>query len=521
MRIAKLILIISVAFAGWAQAATTAVSPAPKSMKYFSDPKSISLKSETLTYLQTVASRHHLEFYSEPKGLLIDALMTDEKLERAILITANHKLNPEDLNKVYSHYYGFFSHVSIYGQQIGIFFINFSDQEAQNAVLGIQKDLKISRIFSSFIPAAQAELNSETARIQSSSQKASAQPERSLGFILGQSFLGCGKGILIGLNDLARSPWDAVVSAAKGTQSLREDPNAFWNRSVQEFQELGEVVAHFWEYLGKKKQSFLAKSPKEKNEILCGWVGAPALVGAAGKAAQAAGYFESKAPVLTKAETKVGKNLLSIFRGTKNEAALANRQVLNELNSTAIANDNPKRLSGLEKVELDELFKRIKDNPVTAICNRDKYDPKNIGIGFCFGRAIAAHIEALRMGLAKGSIKKAWAVGELNSDEGPWRYHVTTVVRGTDGTWWALDTLLNSPVTIEDWYGKMKSFDAAGDMRLFVSEPQRFGPDSAKKYSPKQFSHPGYNNFFNDLMDSFQKEAKEVLQKAQAKPGHP
>lgn len=517
MRLVGSVLFILITSLGPAWAASSVASSVPKSMSYFSDSKKISLKSETLIYLQTLATQQHLDFYSGPKGLLVDALMTDEKMERAILITANRKTNPEFLHKVYSHYYGYFAHLSIYGQQIGMFFINFSDQEAQNAVLGIQKDLKASRIFSSLVPTAQAQVNAEIARIRTSTTPSSTNSEPSLNFILGQSFLGCGKGLLIGLNDLARSPWDALVLAAKGTKSLHDDPKAFWNRSVQEFYELGDTLSHFWEYLGKKKKSFLSKSPKEKNEILCGYVGAPALVGAAGKAAQAAGYFQSKAPVLKKAEAKAVKNMFRVYRGTEQEAAFANRRALNELDATIVSHDNPKRLPGLEKAEMDELFARIRDNPVTAICNRKKYDPKNIGIGFCFGRAIAAHIEALRMGLAKESIKKVWAVGDLVDEEGAWSYHVTTIVRATDGTWWAIDPLMKSAIPVEEWYGRMQAIDTTGDMRIFITNAKRFGPGRQNKYSPQQLNDKLYNGFFNDLMDHFQKETKEVMEKAKEK----
>ena len=123
----------------------------------------------------------------------------------------------------------------------------------------------------------------------------------------------------------------------------------------------------------------------------------------------------------------------------------------------------------------------------------------------------------MKSGLDKSQIRKVWAVGELDSVNGHWHYHVATVVRDTSGRWWAIDQILNKPVLLEDWYAKMKSFDVQGNVKLFSTKAEKFFPTSSE--SPRtiqrnaqsgdmeaqssRYLNRYFDGFFKDLMTTF------------------
>ena len=116
---------------------------------------------------------------------------------------------------------------------------------------------------------------------------------------------------------------------------------------------------------------------------------------------------------------------------------------------------------------------------------------------------MTAHLELLNSGVQKDKIRKLWAVGSFQAGGNNWRYHVTTIVKGDDGQWWAIDPIFGTPVSAKEWYRKMKGFDVGGDMILFTSEAKRFGPSSPDQYNRPHLNLDAYNNYFNDLLKSY------------------
>jgi hypothetical protein len=109
--------------------------------------------------------------------------------------------------------------------------------------------------------------------------------------------------------------------------------------------------------------------------------------------------------------------------------------------------------SGLDEPQRDRLFDLTLRHPVARAEALPHYDPTG-AIGFCFGRAMAAHLIARRFGLAEGAIRKLFVLGdmrELGATKTQWRFHVTTVVAGTDGAWYAVDPILYHVRPISDW----------------------------------------------------------------------
>lgn len=176
------------------------------------------------------------------------------------------------------------------------------------------------------------------------------------------------------------------------------------------------------------------------------------------------------------------------------------------------------RFGSLSQAQIEELYHQASTDPVADYSKVKRYDPDG-SFGFCWGRAMNAHLYALRMGLAKESIRKIWAVGTMKYNRIFWRYHVTTIVRRNDGTWMAIDPEYNKPITIREWYREVKAMDTDDKLQFYTSEARRYGPDSSDTYTnhqldPKKFdprARDYYNGYFRDLLAQSREEAREIM----------
>jgi hypothetical protein len=108
--------------------------------------------------------------------------------------------------------------------------------------------------------------------------------------------------------------------------------------------------------------------------------------------------------------------------------------------------DRPATKTALTKKERQEIFNEVSRHRVASLAQLDKYDPTG-EIGFCFGRAMATHLIARKHGLAEESVRKLFVIGDLRQSENPeWRFHVTTLVRGEEGGWFAIDPIMEFPI---------------------------------------------------------------------------
>jgi hypothetical protein len=168
-----------------------------------------------------------------------------------------------------------------------------------------------------------------------------------------------------------------------------------------------------------------------------------------------------------------------------------------------ITNSTPNRAGEIDLTVARQIYRGVKNHPVASLDHIYKYDPEG-GIGFCFGRAMTVHLEALYRGVSNSAIKKLWALGSLASGETSWRYHVTTLIKGPDTTWYAIDPIFPGVMTAEQWYQRMKGdFDHVnGKMKLYVTDASKFGP-AGGKYHPMGLDDAIYNDYFDDLMKSY------------------
>jgi hypothetical protein len=204
------------------------------------------------------------------------------------------------------------------------------------------------------------------------------------------------------------------------------------------------------------------------------------------------------------------QDLFNIPRGTSEQASAANEAVMSDLKAWPKESSGSRRAPHLTAPQIQEVYRAVDSNGAADLYKLPNYDPKG-NMGFCFGRAVAAHIEALRSGIDRAQVRKVWAVGDFKSGNVNWRYHVATVVRDASGKWIAVDPIFGGPLPLGAWYLRMKAYEnptGPQNMRLFTTNAERFGPSATDKYSPIQMGtgkNPDgvYRGFFKDMMQSF------------------
>lgn len=189
-----------------------------------------------------------------------------------------------------------------------------------------------------------------------------------------------------------------------------------------------------------------------------------------------------------------------------NASQLQELNSMNTLDAPPFTGDQNRKAS-LSRSEADELYRRVSTNPVASLFAVSKYDPKNSGIGYCFGRAMTGHLEALfNMNVKNSSIRKLFAMGSLITGSTKWGWHVTTIVKSSEGGWWAIDPIYGSVCTVDQWYQWMLTrFNPSHDLVLLHDNAMRLGP-SSDRYALRQINHPDYNNYFKDLLGIYKEK---------------
>jgi hypothetical protein len=159
-----------------------------------------------------------------------------------------------------------------------------------------------------------------------------------------------------------------------------------------------------------------------------------------------------------------------------------------------------------------ELLRSAETNPVVSLYEYDRYDPRNEGIGFCFGRALFIHLELAYRGFDRDSVRKAFVVGPMRTpDGGSWGWHVATIAQTVDARgqeeWLAIDPIAGVKPVLQ-WYREMyQSYSTDKKLKLYITLPTRFGPTANSHYDHDALQDPFYNNYFSDMMDWFEKQS--------------
>jgi hypothetical protein len=200
-------------------------------------------------------------------------------------------------------------------------------------------------------------------------------------------------------------------------------------------------------------------------------------------------------------------NYYYVQRRDPKKIAEWNESLLEELEDLPLTGVERGRTPGLSRAEIQALYEKVKNHPVASCRKVKKYDPEG-NIGFCFGRAMSVHLEALRLGLAKESVRKMWAVGSMKYKDIFWQHHVATMVRDERGRWWVIDPEYRQPKTLRAWFKTVKKMDADDKLQFFSSNANRFGPSNNDTYNPDELASEFYNGYFRDLMRVSREEAE-------------
>ncbi len=144
---------------------------------------------------------------------------------------------------------------------------------------------------------------------------------------------------------------------------------------------------------------------------------------------------------------------------------------------------NASTKDSLTAEERQSLYHTVARHKVAALSQIDKYDKQNIG--FCFGRAMTARLAARKLELKPESIRKLFIIGDLRSGPQPeWRFHVTTLVKGEDGNFYAIDPVVGSvaqqerPFLMDDWIEKVRAtWDKNRAAQLYLTDGDTVMPD--------------------------------------------
>lgn len=201
------------------------------------------------------------------------------------------------------------------------------------------------------------------------------------------------------------------------------------------------------------------------------------------------------------------ENYLNIKIPSLETSLKHNQAVIEILNQLPVTKSNLKK-PHLTNEEAKALFQIVDTHPVVGRCALAKYDPTGKH-GFCYGRSEAFARAARDMKVDDGSIKKVFAVGYffkpgVTTMVG-WQFHVITIVRADDRSWYAFDPKLNDgPVTVEAWYSDMRSLSLYRAMNLFVTDSQRVFPDNTEHIFQGPLLSPEANQYFQDYFDSLE-----------------
>lgn len=198
---------------------------------------------------------------------------------------------------------------------------------------------------------------------------------------------------------------------------------------------------------------------------------------------------------------------------TPEQAVAMNKEVITQMDEVASKNTATQgKLNSLDEKQATALYEAVTRHPVARILKLRKYDPES-KMGFCFGRAMTSHLEALQSNVDRESIRKVFVVGAMKAIVGDiiWQFHVATAVKRTDGGWWVIDPFFGKVVTLEKWYEKMYKQDTKGTLRLYVTEAPRMGATGSQRYQRAHLMMDYYNGYFKDLIKHYRMKAHDEL----------
>ena len=163
--------------------------------------------------------------------------------------------------------------------------------------------------------------------------------------------------------------------------------------------------------------------------------------------------------------------------------------------------NRPSTKMGLTDAERRFVFRFVYEHPVASPEHIGDYEPfpddPAKQVGYCFGRAMAVHLESKALKLKTESIRKLFIIGDLRSgDEPEWGFHVTTLVRDLEDEkkWFAIDPIMKGITqgrsqSADDWIAVVRSiWDRKKEAKLYITSIFAVMPD------PRRIDNPIFNS---------------------------
>jgi len=151
----------------------------------------------------------------------------------------------------------------------------------------------------------------------------------------------------------------------------------------------------------------------------------------------------------------------------------------------------PETKAGLTLAEAEAVLDKVKRHSVADLAKVRDYDdplwPLTAGeIGYCFGRAMTAHLELRMAGVKRESIKKLFIAGDMTAEDPTgqspnrvrWRFHVTTLVKDPVlNQWYSIDPVVREggqparAMKATDWARMARRlFDERKTSKLYLTD---------------------------------------------------
>jgi len=211
-----------------------------------------------------------------------------------------------------------------------------------------------------------------------------------------------------------------------------------------------------------------------------------------------------------------GESLIEIQRNLSDETIKKyNAHTMALLDEDFKIKDIPGKKNFLTKEEANVIYNAMSESKVNK--NHNCYDTDGT-IGFCFGRATIAHLEAIVRNVNPEAIRKIWIAGDM----GKWGHHVATIVKAEKG-WYVLDTEIGFVLSHEHWvsiYLPLKE-PKANEIMVFTTQAGRFSPYDTQTYNAMNLFNTNssdfekvsdyYRGYFHDYFEDLDSVKREPL----------
>ncbi|MFN3455559.1 MAG: protein-glutamine glutaminase family protein [Pseudobdellovibrio sp.] len=235
------------------------------------------------------------------------------------------------------------------------------------------------------------------------------------------------------------------------------------------------------------------------------------------QAMQCHDLFANKAASIRKSEIENDLNTLywlETLNRKPEEVEQMNLSTFNKITAD-IPPSNTHRKKSLSLAEIKKVHQSIMDHPVVSPL-LEKYEHDDVSVGYCFGRATYVHLKLLSLGVQKESIQKIWAVGQMQTQNIVWQFHVATMVYNSEKGWMVIDSNFNNPITVKDWMSTYWNQSTDHKLRFYNTDPSKFGLslgyyDAVNMGLNLSRDQDWYKHYFKDMLNEFRKEARSKV----------